>query len=307
MNGLIDYAGLFPPAALELDEAITNYASYRTSEYAEMLSCFIIPSSRLTELDAYSHLFSQKPPFVFSVLGGNPTGMDAYKKSIQTLVEQSTAFVNKHGKNVVISVFEIKLPELSGEKAFGQVLNETIQTLSDAGFTDSQLFFEPVRNENWNQTCEALTNALKKASIQKSAGFKLRCGGISADLFPSIAEVAEAIYRTSSNGIALKATAGLHHPIRHFSKDVNTKMHGFFNVFGATILAGAHQLNQTQITDILEDENPANFHFDDKRFAWKDFSIQLNELVNLRNQLATSYGSCSFDEPLDDLKALNLL
>jgi hypothetical protein len=43
LTGLIDYAGLFPPAKLSLDQAIRNYAAYRQCPERWMLGKFVIP------------------------------------------------------------------------------------------------------------------------------------------------------------------------------------------------------------------------------------------------------------------------
>ena len=49
LGGSIDYAGLFPPAALSMPEAVINYATYRTSNYNWLLGRFVVTSSRLAE------------------------------------------------------------------------------------------------------------------------------------------------------------------------------------------------------------------------------------------------------------------
>ncbi len=53
-RGLIDYAGLFPPAGLSLEGAAQRYREYSLGERHWMLSHFVLPVSRLTEL--YGHL-----------------------------------------------------------------------------------------------------------------------------------------------------------------------------------------------------------------------------------------------------------
>ena len=50
MTGLIDYAGLFPPAGLGMNEAVANYARDLGGTDAFALSKFICPASRLDEL-----------------------------------------------------------------------------------------------------------------------------------------------------------------------------------------------------------------------------------------------------------------
>ena len=50
LHNIIDYAGLFPPANLPLDEAIHNFIRYREAPEHWMLSRFIIPAVKLDEL-----------------------------------------------------------------------------------------------------------------------------------------------------------------------------------------------------------------------------------------------------------------
>ncbi len=64
MNGLVDYAGLFPPARLDMSSAVENYALYRSETLAWMLGRFICPAARLAEFadclpDGFaSHVYS---------------------------------------------------------------------------------------------------------------------------------------------------------------------------------------------------------------------------------------------------------
>src|SRR5262245_40129205 len=51
LSGLIDYAGLFPPAALDMRAATRKYAEYRESEYRWALGRFVVPVSRLDEFE----------------------------------------------------------------------------------------------------------------------------------------------------------------------------------------------------------------------------------------------------------------
>ncbi len=48
---LIDHAPLFPPAELPLDEALEDHRRARESEHAWMVRRFVVPASRLGELD----------------------------------------------------------------------------------------------------------------------------------------------------------------------------------------------------------------------------------------------------------------
>jgi hypothetical protein len=106
--------------------------------------------------------------------------------------------------------------------------------------------------------------------------------------------------------VPVKFTAGLHHPVRMFHPSVQTKMHGFLNVLGAGVLALEHQWNEPDILRMLDEEDPSSFTFSDDSFAWRDCEIPTEKIPEWR-VLVTSLGSCSFDEPRDDLRALKLL
>jgi hypothetical protein len=82
-------------------------------------------------------------------------------------------------------------------------------------------------------------------------------------------------------------------------------MHGFLNVLGAGVLALEHQWNETEIIRMLDDEDPASFSFTDDFFGWRDWEISTAKIPERRG-LVTSLGSCSVDEPRDDLRELQL-
>jgi hypothetical protein len=107
--------------------------------------------------------------------------------------------------------------------------------------------------------------------------------------------------------VAFKATAGLHHPVRHFNATVNSRMHGFLNVFGAAALAQEGDLDEAELTRVLTDEAAENFAFSAEKFSWSSRHAAAETIAAVRRELATSYGSCSFEEPIDDLKELGML
>ena len=51
MTGLVDYAGLFPPAGEGMRAALEHYASYATGPDRRALGRFIVPIGRLGELE----------------------------------------------------------------------------------------------------------------------------------------------------------------------------------------------------------------------------------------------------------------
>ncbi|HEX5631332.1 MAG TPA: hypothetical protein VFY15_06715, partial [Acidimicrobiia bacterium] len=50
LSGLIDYAGLFPPASLDLAAAVEEYRAIRGSAESWLVGRFICPADRLVEL-----------------------------------------------------------------------------------------------------------------------------------------------------------------------------------------------------------------------------------------------------------------
>ena len=52
LEELIDYAGLFPPASLDLDVAVETFVRHRDSPQASALGRFVIPAARLDEFSA---------------------------------------------------------------------------------------------------------------------------------------------------------------------------------------------------------------------------------------------------------------
>jgi hypothetical protein len=77
-------------------------------------------------------------------------------------------------------------------------------------------------------------------------------------------------------------------------------------VLGAAVLAAEHQWDLDQTVMMLEDEDPRWFSCTGDFFAWHDWKIGV-ERLQYRRKFVRSFGSCSFDEPRDDLRALNLL
>jgi hypothetical protein len=311
MANLIDYAGLFPPANLVLPEAIQNYARYRQSPDRWMLSRFIIPAAQLGELSAFGDLFRGGDPFVFSALGRGGRDTEEFFAGLEAAVKAIEAFRQEHGSSVIVDVFEIKLPgsmtSANNVSEIIDLLSKSADLLNSAG--QIAVYYEVASTPSWEQSVRGTIEAIAEnnAKQKRQAGFKLRCGGVEISAFPTPAQIALALLACRDAGISLKATAGLHHPIRRFDRSVQTKMHGFLNVLGAGILAHVHKLKQGQIETIIEDEIAAHFQFSAGGFAWNDLEATSDEIAAIRKSALVSFGSCSFDEPREDLQSLGLL
>ncbi|MGM0546716.1 MAG: hypothetical protein ACQEST_08335 [Bacteroidota bacterium] len=317
MGEIIDYAGLFPPANLSLDTSLQKYSQYRKSDDAWMLSRYIIPATRLEELKPYkNNLFAdEENPFAFSVLGKGTETVSEYKEHLQTVVNSLEQFNAEHGSRVTTDIFEVKLPRevvfANDENLLLDIYDETAGHFADVKDFPSDIFFEGIFDKNWEKEIGLILNTLSNydgsPATEVKVGFKLRCGGVEKSIFPSIEQMAFTLNRAREQNVALKCTAGLHHPIRHYDDTVKTKMHGFFNVFGGAMLGYSHDFSDEQMVNVIKEEDPENFAFTDSGFRWNDYQIPTNEIKELRQIALTSFGSCSFDEPREDLKRLELL
>lgn len=283
MAGIIDYAGLFPPAELSLEKALKNYINYIKSSDNWMLSKFIIPAGLLYQVTEL--LVEVDDKLRFSVIISNS------EKDLENII---------HLKNSLKGIDVLSL-EIKPQVMLENLINKFDFIRSNIN-KNIQIFVESNVNPDYD-LIEKLT-MFKNENIY--IGYKLRTGGVTQESFPSVDLVASVIKSCAENKIPFKATAGLHHPFTHFNTTVNIKMYGFINVFTAGIFAMKYNLNATELMNIIQDENPNNFIFKDN-LVWKNYEISSDEISEIRRNYFTTFGSCSFDEPREDLRNLKLL
>jgi len=156
--------------------------------------------------------------------------------------------------------------------------------------------------------CEVVLDQLDE--VKKAGSFaKIRTGGIILDAIPSIEDVSSYIIACADRKLSFKATAGLHHPIRSIHALTyelgapSAMMHGFINVFLAAAFAWR---GERDLDPILAETDPLAFRFDDSAH-WRDRSLPAANIAQARESFAHSFGSCSFEEPVEDLNALGFL
>jgi hypothetical protein len=320
LTGIIDYAGLFPPAKLPLDQAIHLYAHHRLDSPCWMLGRFVCPSERLGELAALvPDLFSPASPLRISALGRGGRSVPEFLAGLRTDVDAMAAFRDRHSERAVTDAYEIRvLAEVlvaDSSDAAHALLVESGKTLRRE-FPSLIPYYEAGSGTSSHSSMfllsTVLANAKRLAKQQPAlsehpAGVKLRCGGPEAADFPSPEQVAFTITACRDAGVLLKFTAGLHHPIRHFNAAIQTHMHGFLNVFTAGVLAHAARLNKDQVRQIIEDQNADDFAFDEAGLRWKDLSASVAQIRAARESAVISFGSCSFEEPCEGLRTMGLL
>ena len=316
LGDILDYAGLFPPADLSLAQAIHNYADYRDEPEAWMLSRFVLPVRRLPDLTPFQGLFSSESPYRFSVLGTGGDDPDLFLEALARDLDVIDTFDEEFGGRAQVDAMEVPLPATlvgSSQADLEDFFASVHRRLVETGTAKLDLFFEvPMRSravKGLSALCAAVAehNSQQAVPARSETGLKMRCGGAEPTDVPSVEHAAQLITACRNASIPFKATAGLHHPIRHYDDGLDTEMHGFLNVFGAAVLAIEHQLGADEVQAILSEDTANNFRFEKESFFWRDLSASLDDIRHARETLALSFGSCSFEEPVDHLRDLDLL
>lgn len=291
----IDYAGMFPPCQLELDPALENQAQYLRTNDSWMLSTFVLSIDQFGAAKRLLSQFDPAHPLRVSALGPRTENEGAFREALAR-TNVAVRSLSAHNVDLIaVTQLEMFLPR----DADSALLNESGSILGTL-----PVFWEapPDRAE---ETITLVAEFNSNADAP-TFGYKLRTGGVTADAFPTSIQIAQALVTPATHQVPIKFTAGLHHPLRQYRDEVQTKMHGFLNVLGAAVLAAEHKWDASQTALMLEDENADSFSFDDEFFAWRNWKIDTGRL-QYRRKFVTSFGSCSFDEPREDLRALNLL
>jgi hypothetical protein len=316
LDEIIDYAGLFPPADLSLYRALQNYAEYRRGDEAWMLSRFVLPVRRLPDLRAYGGLFKEGEPYVFSVLGTGGGTADTFLDAFERDLEVIEMFDEEQGGRAQVDVMEVPLPDAlvgGAQDELATFLEAVDRTLVRAGTAKLDLFLEvPMRRDavvRLPALCAAVAehNSQQAVPARSVVGLKVRCGGDAPSDVPSVEDVAALIVACRDASIPFKATAGLHHPVRHYDDGLDTEMHGFLNIFAAAVLAAEEGLDSPDVQAILREDSADNFRFLKDAVGWRDLTASLDGVRHARDTLALSFGSCSFEEPVDHLRDLELL
>jgi len=276
LTGLIDYAGLYPPAALDMRTAVRNYLDYRSGSKAFALGRLIVDAARLEELwEAAGGSISRIP--LSDIVAADSSGRD---------VEEALS-----------SGFSVESIEVKCNEPL------TICRISESLPLHLDRYFEIPTRTGSSGSIDALASVGARA--------KLRMGGLTQEAFPPATDVLDWLHIVADRRVPFKATAGLHHPVRsrhrltYATDSPSGLMHGFINLFCAAALAYDGEVAQAKA--LLQEENPAAFHFMPEALSWRSREWTAEHVRQIRQRFFTSFGSCSFVEPLQDLEALGWL
>lgn len=276
LSGLIDYAGLYPPAGLDMRTAAHNYLGYRGGAHAQALGRFIVDVSRFDDLReaAGRHLSSMR----LSVIA--PAGdFSAVERALEDGFQ--------------IECIETKAADTMSIARTQSALPSRLDCFCEIPF--APLSF-------------SLLDALKTTGLRA----KLRMGGVTPEAFPPAHTIIPLLQELIARRIPFKATAGLHHPIRsrhrltYASDSVSGLMHGFFNLLAAVTIL--HQGGSAaDALRAMNEQDTQAFRIAACEFGWREFSWTAGQLHSMRRECFVSFGSCSFVEPIADLEALGWL
>lgn len=282
LSGIVDYAGLFPPAQLGMEEAVRNYASYLSTKDHVMLGRFVVPVSRLDEFEAIAEPFFSRPggsSWIVTALLGNNVEAD-----MQRLGKLNCKHYQYFGRSIVDSV-ELKADTKEKVEAAARAIPYVFHA-----------YFESPTE---------LIPAIKAAGQRG----KIRTGGITPDAFPPARDIAQFIIACHGNNLAFKATAGLHHPLRAVYRltyepdSVKGMMYGYLNVF-LTAAMVRFGMQEDEAVALLEESDPGAIRFSNDGVTWKSHKLTSQQLAEARTNFAIAFGSCSYREPVDEIKEL---
>ena len=279
----VDYAGLFPPAALDMERAVRQYAAHRRSPARWLLGRFVLPAARLDEFAVAAERHRQlAEPWRLSALVGPDTEDDLAR------VAQFNAAAGRGDPTV--DTVEGRAATPAGIAGLAARVPRSL-----TAYVELPATADPA----------PLAAACAAARVRA----KLRTGGVTADAFPPAVVVTRFLAACASAGLPCKLTAGLHHALRgdyrltYADDSPSGAMLGFVNVFAAALLLHAG-LPPAEAERVLAEDDPSAFAFDDAELRWRDHVVPLAHVRAARERLVVAFGSCSFDEPVSELTAL---
>jgi hypothetical protein len=282
---------LFPPASVSMEQAVREYAEARVSDRSWAYGRFLCHASRLQELAgvATSSFERGDGGWKIGVIFDGNAGSDA---------AAAHDFHTEMSPAIEVAAAEAKVTDPTPE-AIGALIG-TILSIDP----DVVPFLEVDRTGSITDQIASIATELDTRN--RSGGAKLRCGGPTADHFPSVDEVTEFISEASAQRLAFKATAGLHQPVRHFDDDLGVWRHGFLNILIADAAADSGQ-QRSVVRNIVSETDPTNFSISAFAATWNDVSLPGSALRRTRSKGFIAYGSCDLAEPTDALVDLGFL
>jgi hypothetical protein len=273
LDHLIDYAGTFPPAALPLEEAVAEYRRLQTLGAQWVVGPLLV---RSVDVPATAELL--KPHAV----------VDLAVAFVSGSLAQDLDLVGRRPPGVRLVQMEMAVP-----------VDVAVLKAHRSWTGDVALYCELAGPEPLADQLGAIPPLAAALAGVVDVRVKIRTGGPTVGAVPSSDRLAEFLVACHRGGLSYKATAGLHHPYRHFDEATGGDQHGFVNVLAASALATAG-LAPDALLDVLEARSPA-----DLSAAWARSGGTATP--DRTRRFFRSFGSCSAAEPIEHLEHLGVL
>jgi hypothetical protein len=261
--------------------AVRSYAEYEASDEAWILGRFVVPSAHLDTFEQARSALRDQPEWrISALLGGD----------VETDVDRVHAFNKSMAGAAHIDTLEGKAPT-----------TDAVARIAGAA-SGFRVFVEIPVSEF----------ALLDAVGDRGLNAKVRTGGVTGDVFPEPEALLAFIERACRANVPFKATAGLHHALRgdyRFTYDEDSPkgpMFGFLNVFLTAAFVHAGMTDGAALALLLERDLKKIF-VSSHAITWRDRAVTTDDIHAARDCVAMSFGSCSFREPVDELRAAALI
>ena len=291
-RGLIDYAGLFPPASRDMADAVAGYRAARASAEGWIAGRFLCSATRLEELAGVLVATMDRGEAAW------PIGV-VFDTDPAASAAAAAAFHAEMEPAATVDLAETRTPAGSDAEAIERLFT-TAASIAETVVP----FLEVPRDGSIPATVRAIAAVVSKAL--RPGGAKLRCGGLSPEDFPSTDEVAGFIVACTQHDLPFKTTAGLHHPIRHYDETLELMRHGFVNLLTASV-AAREGADVPTVEAIIADTEPGSFEVSFAGVVWQGERIGPNTIGETRSHGFVAYGSCEFEQPVEDLAELGYL
>ncbi|MDA1008804.1 MAG: hypothetical protein O2800_07380 [Planctomycetota bacterium] len=288
----LDFAGLYPPAKLDRKTTVKQFAAL-LDQALWFAGRLVWPAESLNEL---SVLAREHAPLVQETDTEGAWGITAV-----TCAANDPAFAKQ--LDAIASFNERH--EVAGATA----LRADCAEIKVVGAADLDSALEEVPEDvfpYFEIDSASDPRGLITALAGMGAGAKIRMGGLDAASYPTVEATARFIMACARANVPFKATAGLHRAVRRPLRELGCHSHGFINVFTAAALAHGESINEAQCVELLADEDATHFACTERGVSWKSHHLSLDDAARSREDLFHSFGSCSWEEPLEDLAKLGI-
>lgn len=303
LHRLVDDAGLFPPTALSMPDAIRRHRDDIAAAEPMLTQRFLCPASRIEELR--QHL-DDSDRFALGLIldsgtdesAGACATVSADPRLSLALLEIPLRVFADAGPGAAAG--EGRTAEAEGSAPGGTVearaLHRALQAVATVP-TTVPAHLEPSAPSRVDALLDAIGPAAGRGvdGGQRTLGAKLRCGGVRAELFPGPAETAHFVMACVAAGVPFKATAGLHRAVRHTDPSTGFLHHGFLNLLLATATAVADGSEQ-DVRRVLETGDADGL----QRVAARTDAAT----AAATRRLFVGYGSCSTRTPVREAHAI---